>query len=519
MKTDRTKRASSNIIFGSLQKIYQMIIPFLMRTLMIYFMGVQYLGLNSLYTSILQVLNLAELGIGTAMVYSMYKPIAEEDNITISALLKLYKIYYRVIGCVIAIVGLIAVPLIPHLVTGDIPSELNLQILYLLHLSATVFSYWFFAYKNCLLVAHQRFDVVSKTTMVINTVQYILQIIVLVAVQNYYLFLIIALANQICINVVTYFVASRMYPDIKAVGMIDEGIKKEINGKIKDLFISKIGGTILNSADTIVISAFLGLTFLALYQNYYFLITSVLGLIEIILTSITASIGNSYVIESRTKNYNDMMKFTFLFFWLVGVCTCCFLGLFQPFIKIWVGSELLLPSAVVPCFCAYFLCYSVTRLLNVFKNAAGVWHEDRLRPLVSATVNLGLNLLTVKWLGVYGVILSTVVALGCIELPWLVHNIFSVMYSRELMKEYVKRVVQYSGGIIASCLIVVLSISFVDLGKWASLIVDFAICVIVPNILYMIIYRKHNEYKESIKLADRITRGKLKLIRFIASGE
>ena len=139
-KIERTKNASRNIVFGVILKAYQILVPFLMRTAMIYLMGVQYLGLNSLFTSILQVLNLAELGVGSAMVYSMYKPIAEDDDTTICALMKLYRTYYRVIGLVIAVVGCVLTPFIPHLIKSDVPAGLNIYILYLLNLGATVLS-------------------------------------------------------------------------------------------------------------------------------------------------------------------------------------------------------------------------------------------------------------------------------------------------------------------------------------------------------------------------------------------
>ena len=128
-KIERTKNASRNIFFGVILKTYQILVPFLMRTAMIYLMGVQYLGLNSLFTSVLQVLNLAELGVGSAMVYSMYKPIAEDDDTTICALMKLYRTYYRVIGLVIAVVGCALTPFIPHLIKSDVPAGINIYIL------------------------------------------------------------------------------------------------------------------------------------------------------------------------------------------------------------------------------------------------------------------------------------------------------------------------------------------------------------------------------------------------------
>ena len=152
-------------------------------------MGVQYLGLNSLFTSILQVLNLAELGVGSAMVYSMYKPIAEDDGERICALMKLYRTYYRIIGLVVGIIGIIILPFIPKLIKSDLPEDVNVYILYLLHLSATVFSYWLFAYKNSLLQAHQRNDVISKVTFIFETIKYAIQLLILIFLKNYYIYI------------------------------------------------------------------------------------------------------------------------------------------------------------------------------------------------------------------------------------------------------------------------------------------------------------------------------------------
>ena len=240
---------------------------------MIYFMGVQYLGLNSLFTSILQVLNLAELGVGSAMVYSMYKPIVEDDEITICALLKLYKIYYWLIGLVIAIAGIALTPFIPRLIKSDLPAGLNIYVLYLLNLAVTVLSYWLFAYKNSLLQAHQRTDITSKVTLLTTTLQYGIQLLVLILLKDYYIYIIVNLITQVLTNIITAYAATRMYPDYKPTGKLPKQMVQDINHRIRDLFTSKIGAVVVNSADTIVISAFLGLTALAVYQNYFYICT------------------------------------------------------------------------------------------------------------------------------------------------------------------------------------------------------------------------------------------------------
>lgn len=282
MKIERTKNATRNIIFGVILKAYQIIIPFLMRTAMIYFMGVQYLGLNSLFTSILQVLNLAELGVGSAMIYSMYKPIAEDDNIAICALMNLYKNYYRVIGLVIAVVGCVLTPFIPKLISGDIPNGINIYILYLLNLVGTVLSYWLYAYKNSILQAHQRTDVVNKVIFVTSTIQYALQLLVLWISQNYYYYVLVMLATQAITNIATAVAADKLYPEFKPKGQVSVKDKRVINGRIRDLFTSKIGSIIYDSADTLVVSAFLGLSILAVYQNYFYILNAITGIITVV---------------------------------------------------------------------------------------------------------------------------------------------------------------------------------------------------------------------------------------------
>ena len=220
MKINRTENAVRNILFGGILRVYQIVIPFVMRTVMIYCMGVQYLGLNSLFTSILQVLNLAELGVGSAMVYSMYKPIAEDDTDTICALMGLYRTYYQCIGLIIAVIGVGLTPFIPKLIKSDLPVGINIYALYLLNLSATVLSYWLFAYKNSLLQAHQRIDVTSKVTLITNTLQYVVQIFVLAVLKNYYIFVVVMLLTQAMTNIITSIVVTKMYTNYNERGRL-----------------------------------------------------------------------------------------------------------------------------------------------------------------------------------------------------------------------------------------------------------------------------------------------------------
>ena len=475
-----------------------------MRTAMIYLMGVQYLGLNSLFTSVLQVLNLAELGVGSAMVYSMYKPIAEDDDTTICALMKLYRTYYRMIGLVIAVVGCALTPFIPYLIKSDVPTGLNIYVLYILNLGATVLSYWLFAYKNSILSAHQRTDVVSKVTLITSTIQYGLQLFVLWAFHNYYLYVIVMLATQALTNIVTAVCADKLYPQFKPKGEVSTEEKNIITKKIKDLFFIKIGSVVVDSADTIVISAFLGLTSLAIYQNYFYIMNSVYGMVGIVFVSITAGVGNSLITESIEKNYNDLRTFTFLLSGILCFCCTCFIGLYQPFMKIWVGDSLMLGFPFVILICIYFYVRLIASIWNVPKDAAGLWHTDRYRALIAAAVNLALNLAMVNYIGLYGILLSTIISVLCISCPWILHNIFKYVYKQRPWS-YLLQIMKYLLCTVVCCTLNHRICTMLNYEGIAGVIIYALISVLISS-LYLIVFCKSQEMKDSIVIVKKVLR-------------
>lgn len=513
MKIERTKNTVRNLFFGVITKIYNIILPFLMRTALIYILGMQYIGLNSLFTSVLSVLNLAELGVGTAMTFSMYRPIAENDKSKICALMRLYKIYYRIIGAVILSVGLLIIPILPILIKKDLPPDINLNVIYIINLLATVFTYWLFAYKNCLLYAHQRNDVTDKIGYIINTLKYILQILFLFVLKDYYIYIIISLLMNIISNITTAIVVNKMYPEYKAVGKLPKEEMKIINRRIRDLFTSKIGSVVVDSADTIVISSFLGLTALALYQNYFFILNTIYGFITLITSSSLAGIGNSIIVESSQKNYNDLKKFTFIFSWLSIFSVCCFLCLFQPFIELWVGKDSLLPFGMVIMFSFYFFIREINAVLNVYKDASGIWHKDRYRPLITAIVNLVLNIVMVNFWGLYGILLSTILSMLIVGMPWITYNVFTEIFHCNPLK-YILNILFYAIICIccgAVCVLISSAIKFNNL--ILTIILRLLVCIIIPNAIMFILYRKSLEFKSLVYMLDNITGNKITILK------
>lgn len=503
MKLEKTKNATRNIVSGILLKIFDIVVPFILRTVMIYSLGVQYLGLNSLCTSVLSFLNLAELGVGGAMVFSMYKPIAEDDSKTIRALMRLYRLLYRIIGSVILVLGLIMGLFLDRLIKGDVPPDVNIHIVYYMNLALTVLSYWLFAYKTSLLTAHQREDISTNITLGVNIIQYAFQAASLLIFKNYYLYLGMSLLCIVVKNIVCALFASRMYPDYYCEGEVSKELKKDIFSRVRDLFTAKVGGVVISSADTIVISAYLGLVPLAIYNNYYLIITSLVGFMNILYNAVRAGIGNSIVVDKPEKVYKDFEIVNFIFQWIVSFVTICLLCLYQPFIKIWLGEDLMFDNGIVIMLCIYFYLWKSSDILNTYKDAAGIWHADRFRPLISSIANLVINITLVQKMGMYGILTGTILCYLVISIPWLIINCFANLFKRSARK-YIIKYITYSGVTIVCGIVTFWICSLVKLPDLPALVIKMIICCIVPNLLQIIIYCRTNDYKISKKKVLRI---------------
>ncbi len=508
---NRTRNAGRNMFFGLLLNLYRTLIPFVIRTVMIWKLGEEYTGLNGLFSSLLQLLSLAELGVGAAMVYSMYRPVAEGDQARICALLGLYRRYYRRIGLFILGLGAALTPAVPRLIHGDLPGDMNIYVLYLLSLMSTVVSYWLFAYRTSLLTVHQRTDLASKLEIVSKTVQVILQLYVLIVLENYYLFLAAEILSKIILNLMTGWLTRRLYPSFKPAGSLAREEEKAVNLRIRDLFSSRFAAKVTEEADAIVISAFLGLVALARYQNYFLVMAAVIRIFEVIFSSVMSGLGNSLILEAEEKNYRNLQKFTFLFLWLLAFASPCFLCLYQPFIRLWLGEGALMPMALVFCLTIYFFIYEVNRLLNTFKDAAGLWREDKWRPLTSALVNIVLNLATVRIWGLYGVILSTVAAFGLVEIPWLLRNLFRYLFQPFRRGSYSRELLGY----MASSLAVTLACGFVSRLIYArlahplqQLLAGLLVCLLLPAAAYAGIYHRRQIFRDSLAYLVRLLPGK-----------
>lgn len=510
MKELRFKNATRNIKSGFLNKIVLLLFPFVIRTILIKKLGSDYLGLNSLFTSILQVLNLAELGFSSAIVYNMYEPVAKNDIITIGALVGLYKKIYRIIGICISIIGLLILPFLKFLTNNSYPDEINIYIVYLLYLLNTSLTYFLFAYKSSLLIAYQRNDIVNNIQTIISIIQYIIQIVMLLLFNNFYLFLLIQILSTIVNNISISIIVEKKYPNYKTNVKVNSNIKKEIKKSVTGLMINKLCYTTRNSLDSIFISSFLGLNMVALYTNYYSIMAAINNILNIITNSILSGIGNSIVTESQEKNYKNMDNFNFIYMWLSGWCMICLLCLYQPFMKIWMGQKYLLSIKYVILFCIYFYVLKMGDIRATYSDAKGLWWENKYRAIVESIANIFLNLILGYFFGLTGIILATLISLFIINFCYGSQILFKHYFTNIKISDYfVKNVIYFTVTIIVASLTYI-TCSFVKTNLLNELLIETIICILLPNILYLIFYIKTKSFKNAYPTIKKIIKHLIK---------
>lgn len=496
MKIERTKNSILGIVSGFINKFVMLILPFFVKSIFINSLGMNYLGLNSLFVSLLNILNLAELGFSSAISFSMYKSIANNDNDEICALLNLFKRIYNIIGLVIFVLGIILMPFIPFLCKNDIPSDINIYIVYFIYLVNTSISYLMFAYKSSILTSHQKNYVINNINTIINVFLNLFQIIVLIVFKNYYMFVLLLLISTIIYNIMVSIYVSKKYPSYISVGEVELNQKKDIYKKVKALFFYRIGGVVLSSIDSVVISHYLGLTILGKYNSYYYVITALFGFFQIFSNALLGGIGNSIVSDTVEKNSKDFFRLNFLLGWIVCFCTTCLLCLYQPFVKLWVGKENLFSIGVVICLCIYFYVWKMMEIVNLYKDAAGLWEYDKYRPIVASIFNLILNIVLVHFIGIYGIVISTIISILVIIFPWSSYILFDKYFKHGFLKYIKDYIINFLVTIIV-CLVTYFICSFFMDYTLINFLYCIIICVFLPNILLFLIYGLTNRFIDS----------------------
>lgn len=493
-RTENTKR---NIIAGLMQRIVGIILPFINRTVILYVLGADYTGLTGLFSSLLEVLNIAELGFNSAIVYSLYTPMANDDKDKIRETVSLFRKVYAIIGTIILCGGLATMPFLKRLINGSYPSDINLYLLFFLYLLNTVVSYFLFAFKECLLIADQRKDISDNIRTSISVGRYILQFLVLILTHNFYLYICASIIGTIVTNICIQVVTRKRYSyyfDIKGKIVFPDKIKRQVKG----LFIDRIGDACRNSFDSIIVSYYLGLKFTAIYGNYYYIYSALYAIMLVLCNAMSASVGNSIAKESVKKNYEDLNKFTFIFSWIAGWSTVCLACLYQPFMSIWAGKTLLLSNKDMLLFCLYFYIINMTNIRNQYISGTGMWWKLKLPCMCEAISNLLLNIILGKLFGVTGVIIATIITILILNFSWRTLILFKEYFKENFLNYFLK----YLYYLFITVLITLISYCFcnqIHIQGWMGLLIRLMVCIIIPNILFYLGYRPLKQFDEGVK--------------------
>lgn len=500
----RIKNGIRNIFAGIINKIILVILPFITRTVIVYVLGSQYLGLSSLFSSILMVLNLSELGIGSALVYSMYKPVADNDKPKIRALLAIYKKIYAYIGIVILILGLCFLPFMHKIIKGDVPTDINLYVLYIMYLSNASVSYFVFAHKKALLTAYQRSDILSNVNTIITICIYALQIVVLLLCENYYCYVAVFILSTIVENAVINNIAKKHYQDLEPEGSITSEERQAIKQHTKGIALQKFCSTSRNSLDSIVISMFFGLNTIAIYSNYFYLMISIHNILYQIPDAIRATVGNSIASESLEKNFRDFSCMYLLNMLICGWAACCLYCLFQPFMELWMGTNMMFSKFTVSLVCLYFTLLSLADIVSLYKDAAGLWWYGRYRVLIETVANLILNFVLGYFLGVNGILIATILTIAFIGHGYGGWIVFHYYFKGKRFSVFILKQIAYLLMIAVACGITDYLCNLITGTLWIRFVSSGAILIILPPCLLIMMYRLFPEYSDSMSFAKKL---------------
>lgn len=506
MSDSRTKNTSRNIAAGLLNRFSTLLLSFINRTIIIYFLGIEFTGLNSVFTAILGVLSIAELGIDVAIIQTMYKPVAEGNKERICELLTLYKRCYTIVGAVIVGIGLALIPFLHLFINEDIPAATNLYVLYLLYLANSAISYFMFSYKRSLLLAHQRQDVSKLIHATTLTGKNIAQAVILLVFRNFYLYLVMEIVFTILNNLWIAKDTKKRYPEYQCIRGKKIKMPEEIKKHLEGLMVGKICDRARNSFDSIILSAYLGLTVTAIYNNYYYVYSAIYGTLLVVCNAMAASIGNSIVTETKEKNFENLQKFSFFVAWLTGWIAICMLCLYQPFMELWVGKDLMLPNLDMMLLCVYFYAINMNNIRNQYVSGAGIWWNLRVSNVFEAIGNISLNIILGKFFGITGIILATIITIVVFNFIWRTNVLFKTYFKGMSLKEFYKNHLFWVVCVAVAAVITYTICEWIPGNALVKLLVNGCICVVIPNILLFLMFFKTKQFQNAKDFSKRLVR-------------
>ena len=498
----RTNNSIKNSLSSFFSYFLVILITFISQRIIINYLGIEYLGLNSVLKNLFSMFNILEFGIGTVILYYLYSSINNKDINQIKSIMNYTKKYYYFVMFLVFIVGLLFIPFLKIIVKDNL--DLNIYIVYLLYLLLTILIY-LFEYKNCIIIAYQKKYIVTLIHTIYIFLTNIVQIIILFNTKNYYLFLLINILTLIFerIAISIYFSKKYYFLIDKNKYSLHEKLKNEISKKLRAYTIDKIATILVYNTDAILVSYFYGLKNAGIYSNYLIITNGVDALFNGIISSLTPSVGDLVVNNQTLKNYEIYKKIRFLNLTLAIFTTIFIVSLSQDFISIWFGKKYLFDFKILIVLGFLFYVNFMKYTFKVFKHGAGIWLEDKYVPIFNSLLNIISSIIFLKIFGLIGIFMGTIfssIPLWFYDFPLF---IYKKLFNRKLIDYYREMFVDsiISSIIIIPICIILNLITFDNL--FINLLFKFIIGIILLLIIFMIFFRKKEEYQYFKNLIKR----------------
>lgn len=496
MDTSRTSNSLKNMAFGVGSQMLSILMGFFTRWMFIALLGKEYLGVSGLFTNVLSLLSLANLGFDTAIIYSLYKPLAEGDMAAVKGYMRVYKRVYRAVGATVFVLGCILMPFLPHLIKGTVTIPESIYVIYFLFLTQSASSY-LFSYKQSLLTASQQNRINSLYHSIFMVLRNLGEMVVLFFFHAYIPTLICIIAFQLAENAWIARVTDKKFPFLtdSSVGEISFEQKQALKENVRSLFLYKISGTIISSTDNILISKFQGLASVGLYSNYVYIVDVIRTFLSYIFYSMTASIGNYNATESKEANEKMFYNLFFASFWLYGFTGICLGVLLNPFIALWIGADYLLPNWTVFIIIVNYYTAGVQYASTTYREVTGLFKVGKYRPLIAAIINLAVSIILAYPLGISGILLGTIISRLCVYFwydPYILHK---TLFRRKL-KHYFATYIRYGmSTLCAGGLCLAISNNIPVQNQGLAFLADIILCAVLPNTLFLLLFGRREEFR------------------------
>lgn len=406
----RTSNSLRNAGTAMLAQMAVVLLNFACRTVFIHTLGKEFLGISGLYTNVLTVLSISELGFSTVITYRLYEPLARDDRAMVRSLMAFFRTAYRIVGLAVLVLGLGLMPFLPRLMTG-VTDKINIYHYYLLYLAQTVTGYWFFAYKAVLLQADQKKYLVDLVSIACKVLVALAQMAVLLVWRSFMGYTVLAVLSVAAQNVATAVLVDRRYPYLKEPAQpLDKAQKKDLFSGVYATFLQRVSVAVGTATDNLIISSCISVAAVGLYSNYQMVVGAVQTALGAVFNAVTASVGSLLAEGKKKESLAVFRSLMVLDSWLVALCSVCFLSLFPTFIRLWAGEDYLLDGFTTAMIVLNFATNYLQSVILIYRSAAGLFVYGKYRSVANAVLNLGVSLILVEPLGMAGVFLGSVIS-------------------------------------------------------------------------------------------------------------